>query len=630
MSDSSIVKPGQQKGFKIRVYIFFAIIIFILLALFLKIGYIQIIKNPVFKQQSETYRERIIRIPPIRGKIFSADEQVLASNNISYNLYISPKELAKDPEIRQSALLYLGKVLNYDYLDLEKLIKNNLKSGRDILLAENIPFITFIKIKENLENMAGIMVKEILIRDYPNKKTLSHVLGYIAPIDSNEFSILKKEGYQNTDLIGKNGIEKGYEKELRGIEGRKVYEIDARMKVQKEISEKEVKPQPGNELVLTIDLKLQKTVEDILANRIGSIVVLKPQTGEILAMASFPNYDPNIYILQSDENDEMKRQIALDTRGTPLINRAIQSVYPPGSVFKLVTGSAILQENIVSTEKEYFCAGLYRINNETFGCWVRPGQHGWQNLSEAIMNSCDVYFYNTGLIVGIDRISKYANLYGFGKALGLDISFESTGLIPSKQWKKSIGQIWYDGDTLNSVIGQGDVKVTVLQVANFMAAICNKGYAFRPHLVKQIRSSVDGTVMKEAIPEKIINLEFDENVFDYIHYSLRRVTSEGTAGRAFASNFASNKLKFAGKTGTAEVGMGQKKQTHSWFAGFGPVDTPLDQQIAVVVLCEYENGSFLRFAAPIASMVFSAYYNKEDYLTTAKRLWYPIKDSYAE
>jgi len=393
MNESSI-RPGQQKNFKYSVILFFVGIVSILSLLFLRIGYIQIVKSNAFKQKSENYRERVVKIPPIRGKIISSDGKELATNKISYNLYINPSDLSKDNSERQKSLLYLAKILNYDYIDIEKFIQNNRKRGHEILLTENIPFLTFVKINENLENMPGIVIKEDMIRDYPNNKNLSHVLGYIGPIDVNELSVMKKEGYQHTDMIGKNGIEKYYEKNLRGVEGRKVYEIDARMKIQKEITEKEIKPQPGNELVLTINFELQKNIEDILADRTGTIIVLKPSSGEVLGMASFPNYDPNIYILQNEINDDAKREIALDTKGTPLINRNIQAIYPPGSVFKMVTGFAVLNEGLVSSEKSYFCGGHYKLNNEIFKCWVYPGGHGWENLNGAIKNSCDVYFYN--------------------------------------------------------------------------------------------------------------------------------------------------------------------------------------------------------------------------------------------
>ena len=247
--------------------------------------------------------------------------------------------------MRQKELLYLSDALKYDYSDIERTIQSNKKKS-EILISENITFETYCKIKENIENMKGISVKENLIRIYPNKSVLSHVLGYIGPINADELAIINKEEYQFNDLIGKNGIEKSYEQELRGKEGKQVFEIDAKMKVQKEIYSKKVKPQPGNEIVLTIDLNLQKNVEDILADRTGAIVVMRPSSGEVLSMASYPDFDPNIYVLQNDQNDEMKRNIALDTKGTPLINRAIQSIYPPGSIFKTVTATAILNEKI--------------------------------------------------------------------------------------------------------------------------------------------------------------------------------------------------------------------------------------------------------------------------------------------
>jgi len=623
---SSTIKPGQQKDIRKRLFILGFSIFAIISLLFAKIAFIQIIQNPDFIVRSESYREKIIRIPPFRGKILSSDEKVLADNIISFNVYLNPSDFPKNAEIKTQELSFLTRVLKINDSDFEKILTKNPKSKEEILIAENITFDEMTKLKENSENLKGVIIKEDLIRNYPNKKMLSHVLGYIGPIDANEFSISIKDEYQFSDLIGKSGIEKSFEKELRGVQGKHVFEIDARMNVQKEILSKSKKPQPGNELILSIDFDLQKNIEDILADRTGAIVVLKPSNGEILGMASYPNFDPNVYILQNQANDETKKSIALDTKGTPLFNRTIQAVYPPGSVFKIVASTIILQENIISTEKSFFCGGVYHLNNQDFKCWVYPSGHGVQNLSGALINSCDIYYYNASLKIGPDKISQYAKLFGFGNVLNIDLPFEASGFIPSVKSKKENNEIWHGGDTLITVIGQGEVLVSPLQIANFMSVVCNKGYAYKPHIVKKIRNSTDEKNIKEIKSEKIINLNLNENAFEYEHMALKRVTTEGTAGRAFASN----KFKFAGKTGTAEVGKGKKKSTHSWFAGFGPIDYPLDQQIVVVVLCEYENDSYNRFAAPIASMVFSSYFMKEDYITTANRLFYPIKDSYAD
>jgi penicillin-binding protein 2 len=343
-------------------------------------------------------------------------------------------------------------------------------------------------------------------------------------------------------------------------------------------------------------------------------------------MVSYPNYDPNVYILQTPENDKIKRELELDTTGSPLLNRGIQSVYPPGSTFKVVTNMAILNEGLVSFDKTFFCNGFYKIGTDTFECWVYLHGHGWQNQNSALINSCDVYFYKKARKYK-EKIKKKEKKFGYGSHLGIDLPSEVNGLIPDPEWKLKLGLTWVGGDNLNTVIGQGDVKVTALQILNSYNIISNKGYSYKPHLLKNVLSSIDGSVIEEYRPDKIIDLisnSIDENIFNSITRSLRGVVSEGTAVRAFSGN----QFRFAGKTGTAEVGMGKKKQTHSLFAGFGPIDFPNKDRISIIVLCEYENGNFLRFAAPIASMVVSSYYRKEDYLTTAERLGYPIKDTY--
>jgi len=621
----SSTKPAQDKDIQFRLLLFIIITIISLLILIFIIGNIQILKNLSYEMRSKKNREKVVRLLPIRGKILSSDNEILADNITAFNIYINKTELYKNNDLLQNELLYISSVLNIKYSDLVNILQSSTITNEEILLAENISLITFSKIKENLDKLPGITYKEVLYRYYPNNDVLSHVLGHIGPINTNELMMKEKEGYNQTDFIGKNGVEQYYEDILRGKPGEKVYLIDAKMSTIRELENKEIKPEPGNELILTINFNLQKTVEDILADRAGTIVVLRPSTGEVLAMASYPDYDPNIYILKTKENNTKKKEILLDTKDTPLLNRNIQSVYPAASIFKLVTTTAILKENIIPIDKKFYCSGNYRIGRQYYKCWVYPANHGWQNLMEGIMNSCDIYFYNASLLVGPNRINQYALSYGFNNILGIDLPFEKSGTIPSPEWMKNKGEIWQDGHTLNTVIGQGDVKVTPIQIANFMSVICNKGYSYRPHLLKEIRDSKTGFTINTYSNQKIIDVkDYGEYVFTFIHNALRAVVKSGTASRVFYAN----PLKVAGKTGTAEIGAGDKKQTHSWFAGFGPIDMPIEEQIVVVALIEYENNEFLKYAAPIASMVFYSWFFKTDFHDTAKRLGYPIRDTY--
>ncbi len=627
MADISNIKPGQDKDFQFRLLIIIILTIVSFLALIFIIANLQILKNLNYEIQTQKNTEKTVRIAPIRGNIYSSDGSILAQNITAFDIYINPYDLPKDNSVRQNEILYLKDSLGVEYNYLEKTIAEGKKTGNsDIMIAENIPLETFTKIDENLDKLPGVTYKEVLYRYYPNMDTLSHVLGHIGPISSNDLKIYKTKGYEQYDNLGQNGIEKYNEDILRGKPGYKFYQQVAKMKIKREINEKEIKPEPGYELVLSINLNFQKTVEKILADRSGCIIVLKPATGEILAMTSYPDYDPNIYILKNAENEKKIRELLLNTKDTPLINRSIQSLYPPGSIFKLVTATAILNENIISPNEKFFCGGFYRLGRQDFKCWVYPSGHGWQNLMEGIMNSCDVYFYNAGLKVGPDRIYKYATSYGFGSLLGIDLPYEKEGLVPSVEWMESNGQTWLDGHTLNTVIGQGDVKVTPLQIANFMSVLSNKGYSFKPHFLKEIRSSITGDIIKKIEPEKILTVNFGDKVFDFIQDALSKVVTEGTAGRAFWSN----KFKLAGKTGTAEVGISEKKHTHSWFAGYGPLDYSPEDRIVVVVLVENEDNHPLKYAAPLACMTFNAWLNKEDFEQSARRLGYPIKDKYVE
>lgn len=620
-------RPGENRDFQSRLFFLIIITIIIFIILIITIGNIQIIQYISYAKQSKDNREKVIRVLPIRGRIYSSDDKLLAYDKMAFNIYINPNELYEDNILRQNELLFLCDALKLNYVYVEEKLKSKNYS-EEVLIKENIDLIAYAKVKENMDNLPGIIIMESLYREYPYKDVLSHVLGYTGPISPDELALKQKYGYIQLDHIGKNGVERFYEDILRGRPGEKVFLVDARMIIQNEIKEKEKKPVPGYELVLTINLDFQKNVEDILADRVGSILVVKPATGEILAMASYPDYDPNIYILQSDENNKKRREISLDTKYTPLINRNIQAVYPPGSVFKLVTTTAILNENILSTYDKFYCGGVYRYGRENFKCWVYPSGHGWQTLIDGIANSCDVFFYNAGLKVGPERIHQYALYYGFGNYLEVDLPYEKEGFIPSIQWMKNKGEIWLPGNTLNTVIGQGDVAATPLQIVNYMSVLCNKGYSYKPHILKKVLSPSEGSIESEIKSEKIIDLtHIDKSAFDFIQNALRKVVSNGTAGLAFSTN----PLKIAGKTGTAEVEKSKEfnmHATHSWFAGFGPVDYPLEDQIAVVVLIEYENNNYLRYAAPIASMVFNSWFNNENFIDTARRMRYPVKSSY--
>ncbi|MCG8568509.1 MAG: penicillin-binding protein 2 [Spirochaetes bacterium] len=613
-------KPNQNKEFQLKLIIIILITIVIFMILIFRIGYLQIVKNTISYERVTKNRERIVRVPPIRGKIYSADGKVIAENIRSFDIILEPQSFYEDIHARQQELLYLSQILNIEYSDIEKLIAER-KKQKEIYLAENISYHQFAKIQENIDRLPGIVIKENLLRKYPYEKTLSHAIGYIGPISSEELAIMKDQGYLQIDYVGKNGVEKAYESYLRGEAGKKVYEIDARLNIIGEIRDKEVEPLPGDEIVLTIDLDFQKNVEDILADRIGTIIVTKPATGEIIALASYPNFDPNIYIFPTEKNLKEIKKIDLDTRGTPLINRSIQAEYSPGSVFKMVLGMIILEENIVPIYKEYYCTGEYRLNYDSFGCW---NVHHSQNLEEAIYNSCDVYFYNTSQKIGPTRINKYSKKFGFNKKTDIDLPFEKEGLIPSIEWMKEKGGDWQTGLTLIMAIGQGDVKVTPLQLANYISVISNKGISYKPHIVKQIRSSLNGEIKHELQPEVLSETKHQKENYAFIHTAMRKTITQGTAERAFLRN----PHKFAGKTGTAEIGFGPKKQTNSFFTGFGPIDLPIEEQIVVVVLIESYNNDSLKYAADIANMVCYSYYQKTDFIETAKKVGYPIRDTY--
>lgn len=618
---NSANKDGIEKSINLRIIFLAVLTLLIFIIIVIRAGYIQIAKNTNYSERSQRNRERITRLSPIRGRIFSSDGSVLASNKNIYNIIVDPRGLSTNNAERQRALLYVSLITQIDYPDLEKMLQSARAKGERLTVLENISFSDYVKILENIDTMEGVSADVVSVRDYPNNNRASHAIGYIGPINFNEYSKLQREGYRRQDWIGKIGVENSYENLLRGTEGFVAHEIDAKLNLNKTTYIRKQPALPGDDLVLSINLEFQKNVEDILADRTGGIIALKPSTGEVLAMASYPNFDPNIYILQNPENYNKRIEMALDTRGTPLINRTIQSEYPPGSTFKMISSFIVSEEDVVPLNKTYFCGGQYRLNNQIFGCW---NTHGHQDYFQALANSCDVYYYATSLLFGVDNITKYAGYFGLGNPVNIDIPFERRGFIPSQTALRERGETWFLGNTLNTVIGQGDLTTTVLQLAHYVSVIANGGYAYKPRLLKEVLDPETGLVKKEIKPEIQTTVNLSRRSFDNVRRSMELVVNSGTAERAFLRV----KRPIAGKTGTSEVGVGQKKQTHSLFVGYGPLDVPIDEQIVVAVLIEFENGQPLKYAGNIAAMVFSSWIYKEDFPTTARRLWYPVLKSY--
>jgi penicillin-binding protein 2 len=453
-------------------------------------------------------------------------------------------------------------------------------------------------------DLPGVMVDVVIRRNYPYRSLAAHIIGHLGEISQEE---LEKDLYNNHKagyLVGKYGIEQSYEVELMGESGGRQIEVNAVGRMMRVLGT--VEPTPGNNLFLTLDLELQKAAEEALAGKNGAVVALDPRNGDVLAMVSKPDFDPNLFS-RGITPENWKSIIGNPAR--PLQNRATQGQYPPGSVFKIITALAALEEKVITPDTVFSCSGAFPFGNRDYHCWKKEG-HGRPDLKRAIVESCDVYFYQVGLRLGVDRIAKYASAVGLGKSTGYPLGQEKPGLVPTSAWKLKRFRIpWQTGETLSVAIGQGFNLATPLQVACSLSALFNGGRFFQPRVVQSVRSP-DGEVLREIPPLAARSLHFTPEHVEFIREALWGVVNApgGTGSRAKIQGF-----DVAGKTGTSQViqkreGRGEinlpEFQDHAWFACFAPAPNP---EITVVAFVEHGGGGGA-VAAPVARKVMENYF----------------------
>ncbi|MBI4618724.1 MAG: penicillin-binding protein 2 [Desulfobacterales bacterium] len=574
---------NNKKEFEKRLFfsIVFAIVAFVIILS--RLWHLQILQGKKFKSLSENNRIRIVKIPAPRGIIFDRKGRVLVDNYPSFDLSIIPEDI-NDPE---RAIKELSGLLNVK----AELFKAKLKEHRD-----NPPFKP-IKVKTNLDyrevaivetnklDLSGITIEIEPKRLYVFDKLAAHLIGYVGKISASQLKTRGSDGYNMLDLIGKCGIEHDYESVLRGSNGGAQVEVDAVGRKVRVL--RELEPNPGENIFLTIELDIQKLAEKALADMIGTVIVMDPNNGDILALASSPSFNPNMFSLGISS----KEWEALVTNPyNPLANKAIQGQYPPGSVYKIITAIAGLEEKVITPETIFYCDGSYKFGRRTYRCWQKKG-HGRVNLHRALVESCDVYFYQVGQKLGVDRIAHYSSLFGLGKPTGMSLLNEKSGLVPTRLWKRrAFGSPWQDGETLSVAIGQGFVLVTPLQILNLISSLANGGALYRPQIVKKIES-IGGDIIKEFFPERIKKIPVSDNSFSLIKDALWGVVNE-SRGTGWGARIEGADV--AGKTGTAQV-VGLPKgssneyvpfeyRDHAWFTAFAPKDKP---KVAIVVLLEH-------------------------------------------
>lgn len=565
---------------------------------------LQVVRNREFTDKAQKFAVQSVRLPARRGEIYDRTRNVvLASNTEAFSVEIVPAELPDSR--REEVFAALSGLLGIPSADISKKIPPKFYHlYQPVTLSSSSDYRMITYLAEHTEDFPGVYWNSRPLRSYRDLESLSHIIGYVGEIGRDEYKILYNKGYASDDMVGKDGIEKTYDSILKGKDGRLFKTVDVKGRDLQASQSTIEPPVHGKNLVLTIDNSIQKIAQKALGERMGSVIVLKPATGEILAMVSYPWFDSNIF---SSPNSGAEYAKLLADPNTPLMNRAIQSSYPPASTFKTVLSTAILEEKALSPLQEIVCRGAMTYGGRDWNCHIhRPG-HGPLNLKEALEQSCDIYYWTAGRdYLGIEKIVSYTNDFGFGKSTGIDLPAESAGFVPTPQWKeRTYNERWTPGDTMNLSIGQGYMLATPLQVANMIALVANGGTVYKPFIVKEIRDPETGALISSAKPERLLTASFRKSTFDGIRDDLRGVIFEGTAKYPISTKV----VKIAGKTGTAEVGL--KDRWHSWFASYGPCDAPPEDQIVVVTMIEASN-PWEWWAPYCANVIYQAVFAGQD------------------
>jgi len=566
--------------------------------LLLRLWYLQVIEGERYATLSENNRIRAIPQRDIRGRILDRHGKVLVDNRPSFTLSVLPEETPK----LELLVPRLKDQLPIRWEEVESRLKW-AHAYRTIQLAKDLTREQVAYVAERRWDLPGVFLDVEHVRHYKYGELAAHIFGYIGEINEDQLKEARSHGYRMGDYIGQAGVEKQFERALRGEKGAREVEVDALGRELQLVQERE--PGPGMNLVLTLDLELQQLVEEEMAGQAGSIVVIDPRNGEILAMVSKPAYDPNLFVTGMSHADWMR--LLKDPR-KPLQNRTIQAQYPPGSTYKIVMAIAGLEEGVITPKTTVHCNGLFPFGNRVFRDWKRGG-HGPVNVHSALVQSCDVFFYTLGHRLGIDTIARYAKGFGLGSPTGLDPIHEKPGLVPSTAWKrKARGEPWYPGETISAAIGQGYNLLTPIQLVNVISAVANGGVLYKPRLVKRLETP-DGRVIQQFGPERLGEVPARAETLRIVQQALWGVVNEprGTAWRARLEQ-----VGMAGKTGTVQVISNSPKgdklperfRDHGWFVAYAPYDDP---QLAIAILGEHGGRGGSTYA-PIARKIVAHYF----------------------
>ncbi len=582
------------------------VIIFAVL-IFCRLWFLQVSNSEEYINKAYNNRVRLGKLAAPRGHILDRNGTPLVTNRPSFNVLLVREDAGNDERL----LKRLAEVLGLDVSLLWERIResSNIPLHIPIRLQEDIDWQTLAYLENHNHEFSGVRIEVTPRRVYHFGNLAAHLIGYLSSINKEELSRLADKGYEGGDNIGKMGFERLRESDLRGEKGENISEVNARGFEQQLL--KRTEPLPGNEIQLTIDVELQQVAEEIMNadGKAGAVVAMEVNTGRVLALVSTPQIRLEEFVggISHDHwnaylNDEKK----------PLLNKAVQGMYPPASTYKMITAIAGLDRGVINADSVYYCPGYYSFGNRIYRCWKHSG-HGAVDLKRAIAESCDVYFYQVGQQVGVDGLAEYARMFGLGEKTGMEIENEKNGLVPTKKWKLQRDNIkWQEGETLSIAIGQGFNLVTPLQLAVMTAMIANGGKKYLPQLVEKV-TSPDGEILEELRPQVLQELTGMDEHLRLIQEGMFEVV-QGKRGTARIARI--DGVDIAGKTGTAQVvkiaqyknlkdeDIPYKFRDHAWFTSYAPADNP---EIVVTVLVEHGlHGS--SGASPIAKAVLEKYF----------------------
>lgn len=597
-----------------RLFSFLGIILVIFSILVIRLYTMQIIDGKSYATSAldNTVRESTTIAP--RGRIFDRNGVPLVANRSTIAV-LAPSSILEDKEL----VARLAKTLNMTSAEVIARASTQKEAALDLrMIAIDVPMDTVAYISEHSNEFESVEVQGRAVRQYPNGTVAAHVLGYTGEISDTDLNSADFKDYNPSDIVGKTGTERQFESVLQGVRGRRVMEVDAAGKPRQIVEE--VPPESGQDIKLTLDIEVQKVAEKALADALsdakkkgfknanaGSAVAIDITNGEVIAMANLPTYNPEDFI--GGISQETWKEFTSKDSNYPLTNRAIMSMYPPASTFKVITGLTALNFNLVTTSTSFTCTGLWKGLGEDWGkwCWKHSG-HGPENLKQSLMDSCDTYYYEVGLRdykTGKENLQTVAREFSYGSKTGIDLPGEVKGRVPDAKWKAEWNQNypefkkWLPGDTVNMVIGQGDLLATPLQVAASYGGIAEMGKIYRPHVLKEVLDSEANTVITTE-PKVEFAPKVSKSSLKILNTNLRAVVSDGTAASAFRG-FA---VDVAGKTGTAQM---TGKDDYAWFVGYAPAKNP---KYAVVVMIE-QGGSGGGIAGPAARQIFAKLFGKK-------------------